>query len=122
MKTYFCDRGQGERDGGMPVMVINDDAGVGTYVADERGIPRSLWHHVYHSPDGFSWGYGGSGPSELARCILWDYLGREPEPALYHAFKDEFVATQPQGGPFRVEGQAIASWLKAKKAVDSSTA
>lgn len=29
-----------------------------------------LAHHVKHSPDGFSWGYGGSGPSELARCLL----------------------------------------------------
>lgn len=34
-----------------------------------------LTHHVKHSPDGFAWGYGGSGPAELARCILIDHLG-----------------------------------------------
>jgi hypothetical protein len=33
-----------------------------------------LTHHVKHSPTGFSWGYGGSGPAELARCILIDHL------------------------------------------------
>jgi len=36
-----------------------------------------LPHHVRHSPDGFSWGYGGSGPADLARCILIDALGNE---------------------------------------------
>jgi hypothetical protein len=34
-----------------------------------------LAHHVKHSPTGFSWGYAGSGPSELARCLLIDALG-----------------------------------------------
>lgn len=34
-----------------------------------------LRHHVKHSPSGFSWGYAGAGPSELARCILLDHLG-----------------------------------------------
>lgn len=34
-----------------------------------------LVHHVRHSPDGFSWGYNGSGPSELARCMLIASLG-----------------------------------------------
>jgi hypothetical protein len=26
-----------------------------------------------HSPDGFEWGYGGSGPAQLALAILLDY-------------------------------------------------
>lgn len=29
-----------------------------------------LTHHVRHSPDGFQWGYTGSGPAETARCLL----------------------------------------------------
>lgn len=36
-----------------------------------------LTHHVRHSPDGFSWGYAGSGPADLARCLLIDALGDE---------------------------------------------
>lgn len=36
------------------------------------GIP--LKHYMRHSPDGFEWGYAGSGPAELARCILIDCL------------------------------------------------
>lgn len=34
-----------------------------------------LAHVVKHSPSGFSWGYRGSGPAELARCLLIDALG-----------------------------------------------
>lgn len=36
-----------------------------------------------HSPEGFSWGYDGSGPAQLALAILLDYTGDE-ELALWH--------------------------------------
>jgi len=36
-----------------------------------------LQHLVRHSPDGFSWGYHGSGPAELARCLLIAALGEQ---------------------------------------------
>ena len=38
--------------------------------------PRTAAQHS-HSPSGFSWGYGGSGPAELARAILVDALREE---------------------------------------------
>ena len=31
---------------------------------------KPLRHVVHHSPDGFNWGYGGSGPADLALSIL----------------------------------------------------
>lgn len=34
-----------------------------------------LRHVVVHSPDGFEWGYGGSGPADLALAILCDHFG-----------------------------------------------
>ncbi|NTY62141.1 DUF6166 domain-containing protein [Mycolicibacterium sphagni] len=34
-----------------------------------------LPHYVKHSPTGFSWGYAGSGPADLARSLLIDALG-----------------------------------------------
>jgi hypothetical protein len=58
--------------------------------------PYPLKHIVYHSPDGFQWGYGGSGPADAAFSILTDCL--EPEKGgmawrLHQAFKWEFLAT-----------------------------
>lgn len=36
--------------------------------------PVDLIHAVFHSPTGLEWGYGGSGPADLALSILCDYF------------------------------------------------
>ncbi|MAH47711.1 hypothetical protein CMI37_17960 [Candidatus Pacearchaeota archaeon] len=47
-----------------------------------------------HSPDGFSWGYNGSGPAQLALAILFDAtLNEDLALANYQDFKSQFVAT-----------------------------
>jgi uncharacterized protein DUF6166 len=45
------------------------------YVYDGDIRRGRLTHHAKHSPDGFSWGYAGSGPADLARSLLIDALG-----------------------------------------------
>ncbi len=66
-----------------------------TVTVDGRRLnPRQdLWNH---SPDGFEWGYGGSGPAQLALAILADHC-RDAELALnlYQRFKWAVVATMP---------------------------
>lgn len=49
-----------------------------------------------HSPTGFEWSYGGSGPAQLALALLVDAL-RDEEVALvlYQSFKWEVVASLP---------------------------
>ncbi len=51
---------------------------------------QRLWNH---SPDGFQWGYAGSGPAQLALALLLDATG-DPELSvrLHQAFKRDFVA------------------------------
>jgi hypothetical protein len=99
MKEYVGEpggAGYGDR-----VIIVHDK--------DSRTLLR---HHVKHSPDGFSWGYSGSGPSELARCMLWDVLGREPEPILYHRFKYHFISQLNRTQEFTIHESAIWDWLK----------
>lgn len=50
-----------------------------------------------HSPDGFNWGYGGSGPAQLALAILLEVY-QDPQLALprYQKFKWEFIAGLPE--------------------------
>ena len=43
-------------------------------VAEHSGDAR----FAVDSPDGFEWGYGGSGPAQLALAILADYFGCQP--------------------------------------------
>lgn len=48
----------------------------------------------HHSPTGFAWGYGGSGPAQLALAILSDATQcRETSVNLYQLFKREVIAT-----------------------------
>lgn len=58
--------------------------------------PRfDLWEH---SPTGFEWGYGGSGPAQLALALLADHLGDDEQAvALHQDFKWALVSklTQP---------------------------
>jgi hypothetical protein len=46
-----------------------------------------------HSPDGFNWGYGGSGPSQLALAILLEFLPNAYAQNLYQEFKFRVVST-----------------------------
>lgn len=50
-----------------------------------------------HSPDGFAWGYSGSGPSQLALALCADALGDdERAERIYHAFKFRLVANMTE--------------------------
>ena len=70
---------------------------------------KPLKHQVYHSPTGFEFGYGGSGPADLARSILWDHLGKEPSSALYQEFKWAFVACWGDG--WQISSLEIQDWI-----------
>jgi hypothetical protein len=71
---------------------------------------------VNHSPEGFEWGYAGSGPSQLALAILAHHFhsaGDEHELAdakalaLYHDFKLKLVAKLPKEG-WRLSTHVVA--------------
>src|SRR5262249_741796 len=48
---------------------------------------------VNHSPTGFEWGYGGSGPAQLALAILADHLGDDERAVrLHQGFKWAVIA------------------------------
>jgi len=53
---------------------------------DRRGELRN------HSPNGFAWGYDGSGPAQLALAMLADLFGDETALEEYQAFKFDVVA------------------------------
>jgi hypothetical protein len=75
----------------------------------EEGRTRPLVHQCLHSPDGFEWGYGGSGPADLARSILADVLGRIPPPYLYQNFKRDHIAIW--GDEWSITEEEIRTWL-----------
>lgn len=69
-----------------------------------------------HSPDGFSWGYGGSGPAQLALALLLDVTGnRELAESLYQDFKWEVVAMWDQKDGWTITSAQIHDWLAKKR-------
>ena len=95
-------------------------------VDDGPSDRRPLTHVSYHSPDGFEWGYAGSGPADLALAILADYFEEPPEfvlaalrsmwtprskaAALHQSFKERFVATE-QRDEWQLDSDDIEAWL-----------
>ncbi|MDS0280200.1 hypothetical protein DVK05_15695 [Halorubrum sp. Atlit-8R] len=81
----------------------------------ERLTPERSLALVNHSPSGFEWGYGGSGPAQLALALLLDYTGDEAF-ALdhYQAFKTEVVSQLDcagSAGRWRLTGPEIDAVL-----------
>jgi hypothetical protein len=63
----------------------------------DPGRSQKIWNH---SPDGFNWGYSGSGPAQLALAILLEIKG---SPNGYQIFKDEVIAAIPMDKDFNIE-------------------
>jgi len=88
--------------GGQTIWVINLDTMAKT----------ALPHIIRHSPDGFQWGYGGSGPSDTALGILTDCAPDKAE-RWYQAFKWDFLITT--GDVLCIPEAAIKEWLRKKQ-------
>jgi hypothetical protein len=56
-----------------------------------------------HSPTGFQWGYGGSGPAQLALALCADALGDDVRAErIYQKFKFKVVGAWPMGQPWTI--------------------
>lgn len=80
MKVYA-----GKRHERAAIVTVTDEKGT-------RGLsPRLDLRN--HSPDGFEWGYRGSGPSQLALALCADVLGDDRRAEkIYQRVKEELIA------------------------------
>lgn len=74
-----------------------------------------------HSPDGACWGYGGSGPAQLALGLIADVLMdklQDPKEIkdkvflYYQKFKSEIIAGLDQGKGWKMTSQFISNWIE----------
>lgn len=68
---------------------------------------------VDHSPTGFDWGYGGSGPADLALNILLYFVEEKTAYSLHQDFKWHFLAGMPKEGG-RISKASIQDWVNAR--------
>ena len=75
-------------------------------------VPHAI---IKHSPTGMEWGYGGSGPADLALNILMMFAGQDFAQEHYQQFKWDVVAGVPQEGG-TIPGIRIVEWINARLA------
>lgn len=118
MKTYHVHRAGAENELGEVTVTVCDSSPSTGAIADEYKLtPDNSLKVRNHSPDGFEFGYHGSGPAQLALAILMDYTGKTPDkrslyfpPWLYQDFKDKFIAPMDHPGGV-IRWQQIEGWL-----------
>lgn len=104
MKKTYIGILKDEGVGGQEVKVIGQ-------ISSSSSFEHPLFHVCKHSPDGFNWGYGGSGPADLSLSILTDYYGNNTSPVnCYQDFKQSVIASLPQGEGFTLESEVIDAW------------
>lgn len=95
----------GSNTGAGPQTVILHSTN-GNTVLDPK-LSQKAWNH---SPDGFQWGYEGSGPAQLALAILLDVTGdKERSVRLHQDFKRDKIAALDNNFVLTVD--EIDEWL-----------
>lgn len=77
----------------------------------EQVVSNVPWRLCYHSPDGFNFGYGGSGPADYAWNLLSVLVGSDTAERLYQEFKFAFVSplNEKNGGTIKLAD--VVAWL-----------
>lgn len=115
-------RDDGIHHEGTNINLMQDDPNYPDDVFFQRLLDGNIETNVkpvqlHHSPSGFNWGYGGSGPADLALNILLRFTDKETAWRHHQDFKWEFIAKiQDQGA--RIKGETIKRWLTERQAKD----
>ena len=83
-------------------------------IASVRLSPRRSQAVINHSPDGFNWGYGGSGAAQFALWLLSEFTDERTARTLYQIFKWEVIAKLP-ASDFTLRAVDVSAWLQAQK-------
>lgn len=80
-------------------MIINlkgDYSSRRVWINEQELFPGPSQKIFNHSPDGFNWGYGGSGPAQLALAVLLEIYDEQFALQNHQSFKWEYIANLPQ--------------------------
>ncbi len=78
---------------------------------ENKILPHEI---VRHSPDGFEWGYEGSGPAELALNLLHYWYGKNIAEDHYQDFKRGFIVNISRGAGGYIYKDLVGHWLTEK--------
>lgn len=79
-----------------PVHLVGESKSGRVWINQVEIFPEKSLKLRNHSPTGFAWGYGGSGPAQLALAICLELFGKDNALKMYQAFKRRYIETLPQ--------------------------
>ena len=83
------------------------------YVDEIELTPTKSFKYRNHSPDGFSWGYCGSGPSQFALALLLEATDEIRAMEKYQDFKRDVISGLEEN--FTLNASVIYEWLEKNK-------
>lgn len=99
MSPVFYVYSGARKENGEPTVVRDGDC-------FECGPSLRVWNH---SPCGFEWGYGGSGPAQLSLAILLDHFSCDLAVLLHQRFKSEIIAKLARDG-WTITSALVIGW------------
>lgn len=85
------------------------------WIGEQELSPEKSQKLYNHSPDGYNWGYCGSGPAQLALALLLEYSPTVDFAVHHHqAFKFDVIAPLLQNKDFEFDDEVIKEWVKKK--------
>jgi len=103
--------------GGFPVYIGEEDENgdpIPDSLTELSPVPSQAL--INHSPDGFNWGYGGSGPAQCALGILLDATcDKDIAMRWYQRFKEEVIAHIPNDKNVEMPLAKVKEWLENKQ-------
>ena len=74
-------------------------------------LPGRSQKIINHSPDGFNWSYGGSGPAQLALALLLEFTNEIFAQLHYQSFKWSVIAILPPAD-FELAVSDVMAWVE----------
>ena len=92
-------------------MIIGNGKTREVFINGTRLWPTRSQDIINHSPDGFNWGYEGSGPAQLALAILIKFSKKQVAIDNYQQYKRDVIAYFTQGEDFELDEIEVMEWL-----------
>ena len=85
-----------KRQEGLTINLRGDWTTKQVWINGKQLNPKKSLRVCNHSPDGFNWGYAGSGPTQLALAICLELYSEEKAQRIHQTFKLRYIAELPQ--------------------------
>ena len=109
LKTYVGDLGLGRMEQGGFYVAVHENKKFANWLD-----PKPSQDIINHSPNGFNWGYTGSGPAQLALALLYDITkNKDLSLRYYQDFKFQIIASF--GDTWKLEEADILNWIKLRE-------